>query len=1263
MGVWPMNYGELFQLQPIQSVIQLNQADNRDAALVLVERFVVTQSLADGLTRVALPQFVKPAGVEGKGLFVVGNYGTGKSHLMSFLSTVAEHASAIDHLREPGTWRGPLEPVAGRYLVQRTQINGSTMSLYEITATELARLAASAGVTFKFLPQTEVVNAKTEYERFLTALAPVLAGRGVLFVVDELLHYLDSRNDQQLVIDLQTLQGLGEFCHGRPFVFMAGLQRSLFQNKRFQHVADEINKVRQRFYDLLIDSKGVEQLVETYVFAKTDAQKAEIRKRLQSHADLYEAVGTDLERFVALFPAHPLFLDEFQRINVVERREILTVLSNEGRQIAATEVRPERLQLITADRYWGHIEADVGLDSNNGIAKVKGNVRSLRAKIADAPLPSEDKDLAERLVATLAIHRLTTPSIDDAVGLSPQELKNRVLPPARGLMRDRVVLDQGVKRLLEKVREAAAGQFLTTTTDGVQYYIDPRRTTDYDEEVRVAARSISPSVWQRYFNEFLLRQLEIEHATAAQQGRLWQWALPWKEKNVDRPGWLFFDFPSHRSTAKPPYDFYLFLLPSNRISGLSDDEFPDSRDELYVQFEGFPAARCQGEDESAPETFLDHLRLYAAAKERQRELHGSADGKAATERIASHFLALCSGAWQPNSGEWVHVRHRGTTKSLRQWVLDLAPGKAGAEFRERLRSVAANLMASSFDEDYPGYPAFPEPVNEQSRSSAARDATKFICDQGVSGGTAQARSVLLALDLYRDGAWTIDTSPWLNALRGRLDRLTPGQNINASQLFEKRRGREFAQDSVLEAEWFMTVLAAAVRAGEAVAVGEGGATVDAGSLQGGSDLLCDVAKLVRITKPQDFPREPWRKLFRLLGVNEGLLAHDSTLEEAAVQWHAAASKRVNDLVELRQRLVNRLPLADPSRAPSVDLTPLDAAKATLEGLQVYNSRGKMLNLKLRGDSEIAALGVDLRQCAHLQSVGDFVRDHGQRLGALERFRALLREQDMHFTDLCDKATVAMNAAYAHAITAGECDVAALRGSVDQACARGCGAYRSLHKRRRLTKSEDAKKATLVASPAVRALQKLASIAVLSPASLEKQLQELGGLRLFKDYNDDQLLASPTSQPPNDPFDPQKEPVDSASEVMGRCENALATLLVTWTTRLLNDLSDPSVSRAVAALTEAERKPIEAFQRSKQLPDPVPDELVKTLNLLFNGLELLTVNIEEFVAAVLDADQPLSPDELRARFETWMATHIGPRTPASVRIAPEFTGGVPEANHE
>jgi len=87
-----VRYGDLIQFEPIETVVQLKHADALDAARALVKSYVISDEMAERVERVVIPQlqFEQPA--DNKGLLVVGNYGTGKSHLMSVISAVAEHA-------------------------------------------------------------------------------------------------------------------------------------------------------------------------------------------------------------------------------------------------------------------------------------------------------------------------------------------------------------------------------------------------------------------------------------------------------------------------------------------------------------------------------------------------------------------------------------------------------------------------------------------------------------------------------------------------------------------------------------------------------------------------------------------------------------------------------------------------------------------------------------------------------------------------------------------------------------------------------------------------------------------------------------------------------------------------------------------------------------------------------------------------------------------------------------------------------------------
>ncbi len=87
-----MKYGDLIQFEPIESVVQLRDADEAAAARQLVQTYVISEEMAEKLVSLVIPQLQFDQPVDNKGLLVVGNYGTGKSHLMSVISALAENA-------------------------------------------------------------------------------------------------------------------------------------------------------------------------------------------------------------------------------------------------------------------------------------------------------------------------------------------------------------------------------------------------------------------------------------------------------------------------------------------------------------------------------------------------------------------------------------------------------------------------------------------------------------------------------------------------------------------------------------------------------------------------------------------------------------------------------------------------------------------------------------------------------------------------------------------------------------------------------------------------------------------------------------------------------------------------------------------------------------------------------------------------------------------------------------------------------------------
>lgn len=1248
-----MKYSDLFLLHAIENVIEIADADKEDKARTLVSSFVLTSSLKEEIKNVALPILDPKSAVEGKGLFVVGNYGTGKSHLMSFLSIIAENAAALDWLRNP-EWRHLLAPIAGKYKVRRYEINvqdPASKTLYDVVADQLETLAAASGVDFTFAEKAKVSNPKDEYAKFMAAFESKHTDVGVLLILDEVLAHLRKLTDAQLVRDLELLRSLGEFADQSRLKFIAGVQRSLFGTDEFRNVSSEISRIRQRFNDILIDTKGIEELIETYLFEKNESQKAQIKEHLLRSAPLYDTLAKDIDRFVRLFPAHPKFIEEFERVTLVERREILKVLSAEAKGIGSERLGDEVPRLITSDRYWSHIERDAGIDANVEVRKVKQNVATLKERIG-AAMPEEDQAAAERLVMALAVNRLTTSNTAAHVGLTPADLKDNLLWFTSIPIADPTFLTQAAKRALDKVREAANGQFLAKSSNSDHYFIDPTLNRNYDQEVQTEAKRLATHVVQRYLNAVILEALEYSEVPAVREGKLWEYALDWTERKTERPGWLSFGFPDERLTANPPKDFYIFVLPSPRVDKHSETISPE-QDEAYWSFEGFPTSRLELGDDEAPITWLDKLRLYASARELASRLREELDEHAQFAKIADRILGELLPELNQNANDWVSVQYKTDKKSLGAWFADFDPSNANAGFRTKLRSLSQWMFSAWFEQKYSDYPSFPTRQSEASRLQNAQLAIEMIAQVGLGvKGTDAGRGVLRGLELYDGETQAYAKSRWLQAVRQRLQDLEEGKYLNASDLIEEREGRKWLKGEHLEAEWLMVVLAAGVAEGDLVIVGKNQGQYDATRMEALFGAIKSPEDIVRIGRPKNRPLEEWKQLFEVLGIPKGELAYDTKLETAVSNFVNVCNERIIRLVAVQEALKVALPFQnnEATSALADRGTAIAAAKNQLENLKTLNSRARMANLGL-GPAEITAFGAFLKEADSIERLQAFAAENDQALGAIGRYKEILRGRAQEFEAALSSLEAALNEVYAepNSLPARRAE---LTSKIGAAKAEALKAYQDLHKAHRLDGDGQRRKARLAGSREMRRLHKLASVEALGPTKLDAIRHQLDRLIAYQAAADDQLLKSATSLHP-DGFDPRLlTSEESAAEVLQRCEHDLADLHQAWQERLVKELGDPSVKASFSVLLPEERTRVDEFLASETLPDEIDNSFVSAVNSLLKGLRKKPVSLRTFASEILGDGVPLRPEELRQRVEVWIKKQTQNEDPNQVRFVME-----------
>ena len=542
-----MKYGELIQFDPIESVVQLRDANKTSAAEQLIKTYVISDEMADRLTHLVFPQLQFDHPADNKGLLVVGNYGTGKSHLMSVISSIAADASLLQGLSHPVV-RDAAHQIAGRFKVIRTEIGATTMSLRDILVSELEEHLDKFGVEYVFPDADTISSHKRAFEDMMEKFAQVYPEQGLLLVVDELLDYLRSRKEYELILDLNFLREIGEICKDLRFRFLAGVQEAIFDSHRFAFVADSIRRVKDRFEQVLIARNDVKFVVAERLLKKSVEQQASIREYLLPFARFYSALNERMDEFVRLFPVHPDYIDTFERVTVVEKREVLKTLSFSIKALLNKEVPSYEPGVIAFDSYWATLRQNASFRTLPEIRAVIECSEVLESRIENAITRKQYKPMALRLIHALSVHRLTMGDIYAPMGASAEELRDRLflyepLIAEMGSNEPDKDLQTHVETVLKEIIKTVSGQFISFNADNRQFYLDLKKTDDFDALIDKRAESLDNSQLDRFYYEALKRVMECQDATWVSGYKIWQHDLTWQERKAARTGYLFFWCP------------------------------------------------------------------------------------------------------------------------------------------------------------------------------------------------------------------------------------------------------------------------------------------------------------------------------------------------------------------------------------------------------------------------------------------------------------------------------------------------------------------------------------------------------------------------------------------------------------------------------------------------------------------------------------------------------------------------------------------------
>ena len=1242
-----MKYDDLIRFEPIESVVQLRDADEASAARQLVETYVISDEMAEKLTDLVIPQLQFEHPTDNKGLLVVGNYGTGKSHLMSVISALAEHTDLAAGLSNADA-ADAAQKISGRFKVVRTEIGATTMSLRDIVAAELEEHLAAIGVSYSFPSSDQVSGNKRSFEEMMTAFHQEFPDHGLLLVVDELLDYLRSRRDQELILDLNFLREIGEVCKDLRFRFLAGVQEAIFDSPRFSFVADSIRRVKDRFEQVLIARKDVKFVVAERLLKKTGEQQAKIRDYLTPFGKFYGRMNERMSEFVRLFPVHPDYIDTFERVTTVEKREVLKTLSLAMKNMLDRDMPNDRPGLIAYDTYWTNLRENPSFRSDPDIKAVIDCSQVLESRIQQAFTRPAYRPMALRLIRALSVHRLTTGDIHAALGATAEELRDGLClyqPGIGDLGGDPAddLLSQ-VETVLREIHKTVSGQFISSNPDNRQYYLDLKKTDDFDALIETRAESLDSSQLDRSYYEALKQAMECTDQTYVTGYKIWEHELEWLERKTTRQGYLFFGAPNERSTAVPPRDFYLYFIQPFDTPHFKDEK---NSDELFLRLT------------NTDDAFRVALRNYAAAIDLASTSSGHA--KSTYESKASNFLRDLMQWLGKHMADAFEVSYQGRAKPLTEW----AKGKSIRQrsgisphdrinFRDLVNTIAGICLEAHFQDQAPEYPFFSVLITAANRDQAAQDALRALAGQSR---TRQAVAVLDALALLDGDRLAPDQSKYARYIIGLLKKKGHGQVVNRSELIHDDKGVEYMNKDRqrLEPEWVVVVLAALVYSGHLVLAIPGRKFDAVGLSQLAATVINDLTQFKHIERPKDWNLPALKALFELLDLTPGMAQLVTQGRDEPVQGiQQAVVGTVERLVMAQQSLQSGLPFWGRNMLAEAEAQELrirlDETKTFLESLQAYTSPGKLKNFR-HDAQEVTAHRDGLHSLAEIESLRELVADIGPTASFLSTAEAVLPVEHESAGKM-KKARSEVLAQLGDPVMRG---AGAFRRQTHRRLADLKKAYvqtyLGLHAKARLGVNEDQYKAKLMGDERLMALRELSAIELMPRQHLADFQKRLGNLKSCFALTEQEMDVSPIC--PHCGYKPGTEPPAApADSVLDSLDGELDEMTANWTRTLLANLKDPATRGNLNLLKPEPRKLVKGFIQERALPDPLCQDFIHALREVLSGLQKVSVKTEDLRAALLSGGSPVTPAEMRKRFDEYLDELVKGKEPDKVRIVLE-----------
>lgn len=792
-----MKYRDLIQFNPIDEIIKFEKLDDKDYRANVVKNFVCSETFENYTLPTICKHLDFSRPVETKGIQIVGNYGTGKSHLMSLFSIIAEDESYLPMLQNKKA-KDALEKIAGKYLVHRFEI-GSNNDLWTIVAWEIDKALDEWGVDYCLSDDNTPDSYATKIAKMMAKFEEKYPNKGFLLVIDEMLSFLKGHaTPAALNTDLQVLQALGHQSDRTHFRMVFGVQELIYQSTEFQFEKDMLSHVSDRYESLKIEKTDVQFIAQERLLKKSDAQRATISEHLQPFRASFPDMDNEFDTYVNLFPVHPSYFENFQEIRIGKsQREVLKTLSEKFQKMLDIDVPEDEPGIISYDSYWDDMKRSTDLMAIPDVRRVNDIMTIIDQKIENnfTKGHSSQKPLAHRIANALAI-KILQADLAKTNGATADTLTRDLCPVDDMCEGFDDLVELAVKPAADNIVQATIGEYVERNDSNEEYHLRIEGGVNYEQKIKDYASQMDNGTKDHYFFQFLAKVLPVEDETYRNGFLIWPHHIVWKSRMCTRSGYIFMGNPAAKSTTQPRRHFYIYFMPIFDANAMAHDSEEDGVFFLLNDLS---------------DKFKEVVSYYGSAL----QLENGADSaqKPKYESFRKRFFKEACDVFDQEFYNKTNVEYNGSVQPMRTMV-----GWSQSQAKiDAVSNIVSVIMEPHFEHDNPDYPSFSllsQPLAGDNRKNILSSARSVIAKP--QNANSNGIAILHGLGLWKDGRLSTSDSPYARSIKALLE-AAGGKVVNRPDILEAFyvEGNEFlSKDFHIEADLEFLVLSAMAANGE-----------------------------------------------------------------------------------------------------------------------------------------------------------------------------------------------------------------------------------------------------------------------------------------------------------------------------------------------------------------------------------------------------------------------------------------------------------------